>query len=337
MKNFALIVFSAALTVVVWIVIGGLIAEPPLADSTPGEKPIPSEKPTASEVEQRKQLAEIKEGLQNLSDRVEGVEKNYEMLRLAKEEQNDQPPNQVESDQPRITVVDENVIRKLDRAFSDLNVQLKKVKDRRAQVRADLKRIRKSLYTSEAKLALMNDKRVASEAAVAKAQGQVEKLAEMIDAAESSGDGTLDINGRSYTVEQLKEKAKAVSHSFDQATTRLRRLEQVEGVYTESILSLESREDEIADLLWGLDAQNEVVQTKRESLESLRADLMLDGSNPSLNRKVAKIVDDIELEFMSDDEFEMKRAKFDSDVEIIFDQIDLDSKSKKPNKILNAE
>ena len=73
MKNFALIVFSAALTVVVWIVIGGLIAEPPLADSTPGEKPIPSEKPTASEVEQRKQLAEIKEGLQNLSGRVEGL------------------------------------------------------------------------------------------------------------------------------------------------------------------------------------------------------------------------------------------------------------------------
>ena len=90
-------------------------------------------------------------------------------------------------------------------------------------------------------------------------------------------------------------------------------------------------------MLWGLDAQNEVVQTKRESLNSLRADLMLDGSNPSLNRKVAKIVDDIELDFMSDDEFELRRAKFDSNVEIIFDQIDLDSKSKKPNKILNAE
>ena len=337
MKNFVLIVFSAALSgVVVWIVMGGLNAKPQFADR-PSENPIPSEKPTASEVQHRKQLAEIKQGLQDLSDRVEGVEKKYETLRLAKEEQNDQPPTQVGDDQPRVAVVDEHVIRKLDRALSDFAAKQKKVEDRRAQVRADLKRIRKSLYTSEAKLALLNNKRVASEAAVVKAEGQVEKLAEMIDAAESSGDGTLDINGRSYTVEQLKEKAKAVSHSFDQATTRLRRFEQVEGVYTESILSLESREDEIADLLWGLDAQNEVVQTKRESLESLRTDLMLDGSNPSLNRKVAKIFDDIELRFMSDDEFEMKRAKFDSDVEIIFDQIDLDSKSKKPNEILNAE
>ena len=58
MKNFALVISSAALTgVVVWIIMGGLNADP---QGSKDNHVVPSEKASVSEVEFRKEMADVK-------------------------------------------------------------------------------------------------------------------------------------------------------------------------------------------------------------------------------------------------------------------------------------
>ena len=82
MKNFALVISSAALTgVVVWIIMGGLNADP---QGSKDNHVVPSEKASVSEVEFRKEMADVKKGLGDLACRISDVEKNYEALWSAK-------------------------------------------------------------------------------------------------------------------------------------------------------------------------------------------------------------------------------------------------------------
>ena len=76
MKNFALVISSAALTgVVVWIIMGGLNADP---QGSKDNNVVPSEKASIGAVEFRNEMAGVKKGLGDLADRVSDVKKNYE-------------------------------------------------------------------------------------------------------------------------------------------------------------------------------------------------------------------------------------------------------------------
>ena len=329
MKNFALVISSAALTgVVVWIIIGGLNADP---QGSKDNNVVLSEKASVGEVEFCKEMAEVKKGLGDLADRVSDVEKNYEALRLAKVEQADQPATQIEED-ARVAVVSAKIVQRVDKALGELNTKMKKVEGRITQVAADLSLIRRSLFESQAKASLLDSKRVASETKLAKIRGQMEKLTEFVNEAKAAEDGTVDVNGKSYTVEDLDLKAMHLTAQVDQFTAQLQIYQRKEEIYAEVVSALKSKEQNARDLLEELEIQKKVIQTKRESIETVQA--------------ISRMADDVsELHFLSNEEFELRRAEFNASVEVFSDEVDplltepnnLDSTAELLNQLLGEE
>ncbi len=339
MKNFALIISSAALTgLVVWIVMGGLNADRQGTKDDSG----PGEKASVSEVEFRKEMAEVKKSLGDLADRVSEMEKEQEALRLAKGEQ---PATQKEED-ARVAILPRRVVEKVDKALSELNAKAKKVEDRLTQVAADLSPIRRSLYESQAKADLLNGKRVATESAIANIRDQQEELTEFVNEARDSEDGAVDINGSSFNVKDLESMAEQLSRKFNQFTGRLRTYQEKEVAYTNAISVLESKEQNARDFLEELETQKKVIQTKRESLEAIKAHLILNASDSALIERISKMADSVEgLHFLSNEEFELRRAEINTSVEINSEDVDslfsesndLESTEELLNDLLNEK
>ena len=209
---------------------------------------------------------------------------------------------------------------------------MKKVEGRITQVAADLSLIRRSLFESQAKASLLDSKRVASETKLAKIRGQMEKLTEFVNEAKAAEDGTVDVNGKSYTVEDLDLKAMHLTAQVDQFTAQLQIYQRKEEIYAEVVSALKSKEQNARDLLEELEIQKKVIQTKRESIETVQA--------------ISRMADDVsELHFLSNEEFELRRAEFNASVEVFSDEVDplltepnnLDSTAELLNQLLGEE
>ena len=138
----------------------------------------------------------------------------------------------------RIKVFGKSVVDKVDKALGELKVKMQQIEDEKAKIEVDLKKVRKSLYTSEAKLELLTKKKKAAETKIADIKGRVKKLSEFISEAQSSESGSVDVKGKTYTKKDLQAEAERITSQFENASIELEGYQQRMDIYTLSLIHI---------------------------------------------------------------------------------------------------
>ena len=151
-----------------------------------------------------------------------------------------------------------------------LKVKMQQIEDEKAKIEVDLKKIRKILYTSEAKLELLASKKKAVETKIAVIKENVKKLSQYISEAQSSESGSVEVKGKTYTKKDLQNAAEQITSKFENANIELEGYQQRLDVYTKSIALLKKQESAATDMLAKLDTKIKTIRTKRGTIESVQ-------------------------------------------------------------------
>ena len=83
-------------------------------------------------------------------------------------------------------------------------------------------------------------------------------------------------------------------------------------IYTKSIAFLTKQESAATDMLAKLDTKIKTIRTKRETIESVQSDAILNADNTSLTERLAKLADEVdEMDILSDVEFKIAQDDLD--------------------------
>lgn len=206
----------------------------------------------------------------------------------------------------RIKVFGKTIVDKVDKALGELKVKMQEIEDEKAKIEVDLKRVRKSLYTSEAKLELLTSKKDKAEAKIAGIKESVKKLSGFISEAQASEDGSVEVKGKTYTKMDLQKEAEKITSQFENAQIELEGFQQRMDIYSKSISFLTKQESAATDMLAKLDTKIKTIRTKRDTIESVQSDAILNADNTSLTERLAKLAEEVdEMDILSDVEFKI--------------------------------
>jgi len=213
---------------------------------------------------------------------------------------------------PRAKVFGKKIMDKVDKAIGELDIKMQKIEDEKNAIEKDLGKVQKSLYTSEAKLELLQGKKQKSEQLIATIKGRVQQLSDFISEAQSSADKSIDINGKTYSSKDLEQKGKDIASQFQRAQIELDGYKQRMDIYESSIKFLKEQESGATDMLADLDNKIKIIKTKRDTIESVRSDAILNADDTTLTERLAKLADEVdELDILSDVDFKIAQGDLD--------------------------
>ena len=206
----------------------------------------------------------------------------------------------------RMQVFGDKIISKVDKALGALDVKLKKVKNERDAIAADLKKVENSLYTSRAKFDLLTDKKKNAQNKIEGIKANVAQLSDFLSQAAAAEDKSIEINRKTYTLQVLEGKAKDIKNQFDRANIELDGYEQRLEIYTASVGFLSDQQEKAEALLSDLNNKISIIEERRSTIVSVQQDALMNTDDKSLTERLAKLADDVEnLDIETDVEFQI--------------------------------
>ena len=197
---------------------------------------------------------------------------------------------------PRAQVAGQKILKKIDSILGELDVQLKKVENKKNQLTEQTEGIKRKLYVTEARLEQMQGAQNTRQADAASLTSDLQQLKDYLGQAKDSASGEVEIKGQKVSKERLigwaTDKAKALKRIKSSVASKGKLI----SVYEKNLALYKSQVSVSQDSLKKLNDQIDEIKVKKEALDDTRRATLLDGKTVSINdefKDLTKEVDDL--------------------------------------------
>jgi chromosome segregation ATPase len=197
---------------------------------------------------------------------------------------------------PRAQVAGQKILKKIDSILGELDVQLKKVEIKKAELTTQTDKVKRSLYETEARLEQMQEDQDVRANDASTLKQQLAKRVELLNQAKGSDSGEVAIGDKTYTKSELMASATAKAKSLKQIQARIASKSKLIDVYKNNLALYKNQVAISKTNLDKLSEQIDEIKLKKEALDDQRRVSLLDGKSISINDEfetLAKDVDDL--------------------------------------------
>ena len=210
----------------------------------------------------------------------------------------------------RVGVAKDKILARIDKALGELDVKRKKIEIKQKEIRGQMDEVRKSLYRSRASLENVKGKINKSKASKKKIEGQIKRLQQYVSDAKASPNKTVEINSETFTGADLDKMAQQIAGAYRKEEIRIDGFESSIAALSESVTFLEQQDKTSRAMMTELDLALEIIDTKKESLDTVRSNAITSGENKSLTEELATLQKEVEeLSIDVDVDFQMEQDR----------------------------
>ena len=212
----------------------------------------------------------------------------------------------------RVQVAADKILAKIDEALDELDVKRKKIEIKQKEIREQMEDVKTSLYRAKGSLKNVKGKVETAEAAKKKIEGQIKQLQGLVSEAKNSATKSVDINGKTFTGAELDNMAQEIASAYKKEKIRIEGYNSSISALEDSVTFLDQQDKTSRKLMGDLDLSLEMIDTKRDSLKTVRKNALLSGENKSLTENLASLEKEVEeLSIDVDVDFQMEKDRMD--------------------------
>lgn len=194
---------------------------------------------------------------------------------------------------PRAQVAKDSIIKKLDSVLGELNVKRAKIEQERSKLSDRLDNVKEQRYRAEANRDNMKGKVDKSKAELEKRLGRVERAKELITQIKSSESGTIEVNGRQVTADEVQKAAEDAASKAQTEKTKLAGYESSYQAIDKSVKFLKDQEDQVSKMMDSFAQKINEIDAKKIAVDAVRQASSTTGDK-SINDDMAKLEKEIE-------------------------------------------
>lgn len=232
---------------------------------------------------------------------------------------------------PRAQVAGKKIMDKIDEALDKLAVKRQTIENTMKEVRDQMDEVKKGLYSTEARLEVLKNKKEKSEKVIEDIKSKLIEVDKLVNEVKESEEKSIVRNGVTYTAEQVDNAAKQIIKDFELEQTKLSGLNTAYDALQESVAFLKDQKDKSGTMMNELEQKLAVIDSKKQALDTVRKNTIIAGNNESISEKLASLAEEVEeLEISVNADWNLQQDRMD---EISNESTNIDDMLSSPDQL----